>query len=72
MVALPAQFPVWDVDVATPYYPDMHKVVLEVIEIASARQKQMMANVDMFPKRQPWTYGALVEPHGLKSIAAAA
>ncbi|WP_426443168.1 carbon-nitrogen hydrolase family protein [Bradyrhizobium genosp. P] len=70
MVALPAQFSVWDIDVATPYYTDMHKVVLEIVEIASARQKQMMANVDMFAKRQPSTYGALVKPHGLKSAAA--
>lgn len=60
MVALPVQFPVWDVDVARPYYPDMHKIILEVIEIASARQKNMMANVHMFAKRQPWTYNALV------------
>lgn len=60
MVALPAQFPVWDVDVATPYYPDMHKIILEVIEIANARQKNMMANVHMFAKRQPWTYDSLV------------
>ncbi|MEZ0059501.1 putative amidohydrolase [Bradyrhizobium elkanii] len=69
MVALPAQFPVWDVDVATPYYSDMHKVVLEVIEIASARQKQMMANVHMFAKRQPWTYGALLQEAGVKNVA---
>lgn len=60
MIALPAQFPVWDVNVARPYYPDMHKIILEVIEIASARQKNMMANVHMFAKRQPWTYNALV------------
>jgi len=60
MIALPAQFPVWDIDVARPYYPDMHKIILEVIEIASARQKNMMANVHMFAKRQPWIYNALV------------
>ncbi|WP_236000469.1 carbon-nitrogen hydrolase family protein [Bradyrhizobium uaiense] len=70
MVALPAQFPVWDVDVAVPCYPDMHKVVVEVIEIANARQKHMMANVHMFANRQPATYGALVEPHGVKNITA--
>ncbi|MGL3104213.1 carbon-nitrogen hydrolase family protein [Bradyrhizobium sp. BR 1432] len=70
MVALPAQFPVWDVDVAVPCYPDMHKVVVEVIEIANARQKHMMANVHMFANRQPSTYGALVEPHCVKNITA--
>ncbi|CAB1276087.1 carbon-nitrogen hydrolase family protein [Candidatus Nitrosacidococcus tergens] len=69
MVALPAQFPVWDVDKIAPNYPDMHKIVLEVVEIASARQKNMMANVHMFAKRQPWTYGALTAQHKVVSVA---
>ncbi|MFQ3451988.1 carbon-nitrogen hydrolase family protein [Bradyrhizobium sp. UFLA01-814] len=60
LVVHPAQFPVWDVDVATPNYPDMHKVVFDFVEISSARQKNLMVNVHMFANRRPWTYNALV------------
>ncbi|WOH80527.1 hypothetical protein RX327_32930 [Bradyrhizobium sp. BEA-2-5] len=49
------------VDVATPNYPDMHKVVFDFVEISSARQKNLMANVHIFANRRPWTYNALVD-----------
>jgi predicted amidohydrolase len=65
MVAQPTQFPHWDVDVVLPFYSDMHKVVFDVIQIANSRQKSLMANVHMFAKRQPATYGALVETPGV-------
>lgn len=60
MCVHPSQFPVWDVEAVTPFHTDMHKVVLDVVEIAGSRQKNLMANVDMFAKRMPHTYGPLV------------
>lgn len=56
----PAQFPIWDIDVVTPYYTDMHKVLFGYFDLTSARQKQLIGKVDMFANRLTDTYGPLV------------
>lgn len=56
----PAQFPVWDIDMVTPYYTDMHKVLFGFFDLTSARQKLLIGKVDMFANRLTGTYEPLV------------
>jgi predicted amidohydrolase len=56
----PSQFPVWDIDVVTPYYTDMHKVLFGYFDLTSARQKRLIGKVDMFANRLVETYDILV------------
>lgn len=60
LVMPPAQLPTWDVDAVLPDYRQMDRVLFAFIDLAAARQKQLIGKVDVFANRLTETYGPLV------------